>query len=191
MKLAAMMLAIAALAEAKGTNDKLIVCVRPADGSNVLNHAEILASRILAPVGAAIEWHPSRTCPVVTGVIRIQFQNRTSDDRYPGALAYAMPLQGTDIVVMFDRVKRVGQGDFLPRLLAYVIVHEITHILQGTARHSANGIMEARWTEKDYSDMRGHGLGFTQLDVDLLNRGLAARTEHAAVARPSLPDRNQ
>jgi hypothetical protein len=154
----------------------LTICVSSGIPDSTVSHAEMLAARILAQAGAPVEWHLGRSCPAVPYVIKIGFQQHTPDGQLPRALAYAMPTEGTHIVVMYDRVKRVGRDDLLPQLLAYVLVHEITHILQGTARHSATGIMKAYWSQADYSDMRISGLSFTQLDLDLLNVGLEART---------------
>ena len=57
-------------------------------------------------------------------------------------LAYALPFEGTHIVVFYDRVEECVRADLFPTLLAYVLVHEITHILQEITRHSATGIMK-------------------------------------------------
>jgi len=60
-------------------------------------------------------------------------------------------------------------------LLAHVLVHEITHILQGTCRHSDTGIMKARWTHQDYMEMGQKPLSFTEEDLQLIRTGLAKR----------------
>jgi hypothetical protein len=51
-----------------------------------------------------------------------------------------------------------------------VLVHEITHILQGVDRHSESGIMKAQWTIDDYRAMASKPLSFTPLDVKLIQR---------------------
>jgi len=56
-----------------------------------------------------------------------------------------------------------------------VLVHEITHILQGVDRHSAQGVMKAQWDDNDYSAMAWKPLPFSPIDVELINRGLATR----------------
>ena len=38
-------------------------------------------------------------------------------------------------------------------LLAHVLVHEITHVLEGVDRHTGQGVMKARWTEDDLALM--------------------------------------
>jgi hypothetical protein len=58
--------------------------------------------------------------------------------------------------------------------MAHVLVHEITHMLEGTCRHSATGIMKAHWDYRDYCEMRGRPLLLAQEDVDLIYNGLKA-----------------
>ena len=57
-------------------------------------------------------------------------------------------------------------------LLAHVIVHEITHVVQGVCRHSDTGLMKAHWTIRDLVEMRYKALPFTEEDLMLLYRGL-------------------
>ena len=65
----------------------------------------------------------------------------------------------------------------MPHLLAYVLVHEIAHILQGVARHSETGIMKARWTAEDYQQMWLARFTFEPRDIWLIQRGLRSRAE--------------
>ena len=60
-----------------------------------------------------------------------------------------------------------------PIVLAHVLVHELTHVLQGVSRHSEAGVMQAHWTIRDYSEMEDKPLGFTPDDADLVHFGLA------------------
>ena len=57
-------------------------------------------------------------------------------------------------------------------LLAHVIAHEITHILQGTPRHSTEGIMKGRWVHNDLAVMKHRPLTFTEPDLQLIRKGL-------------------
>ena len=63
----------------------------------------------------------------------------------------------------------------VPTLLGYVLVHEITHILQGSNRHADRGVMKEQWNANDLDRMRFHKLPFTDADVLLIERGLSAR----------------
>jgi hypothetical protein len=107
-------------------------------------------------------------------VIRVRFTRGTPAGLRPEALAYAMPFaSGPDtIVVMIDRVEAAVRESRVTSLLAYVLAHEIGHVLQACDRHSEIGIMKARWVEADYGLMGTFQLGFTQEDVDLIHLGL-------------------
>src|SRR5579859_1013855 len=99
---------------------------------------------------------------------------------HPGALAYALPYEGVHIQVFYDRIAQ-SDPDLAPSLMACVIVHEITHILQGVDRHSESGIMKAKWTSSDYTQMKRGMLRFTAADVELIHDGFAARAARHAV----------
>jgi hypothetical protein len=72
--------------------------------------------------------------------------------------------------VFYDRIKqKPAPGE----LLAHVMVHEITHILQGISRHSDSGVMKANWSGEDFQRMRYKVLPFAEEDVVLIHRGLA------------------
>jgi len=76
----------------------------------------------------------------------------------------------------------------VPHLLAYVLVHEITHVLQGTNRHSEMGIMKAAWDETDFFDMAHGQLQFSPEDVSLIYRGMDTRsTCQTANQSPEVP----
>ena len=62
-------------------------------------------------------------------------------------------------------------------LLAHVLVHELTHLLEGVPRHSASGIMKAHWDENDYSRMLLAPLPFAAEDIEMIWRGMTARRE--------------
>jgi len=72
------------------------------------------------------------------------------------------------------------------------MVHEITHILQGEARHSAEGIMKARWTPDDLAAMGVKPLTFTAEDVDLIYQGMDYREAHAkADSKTPIPEHHR
>jgi hypothetical protein len=85
-------------------------------------------------------------------------------------LAFAQPYEGR-IVVFLDRVAELNRNKGLS-VLASVLVHEITHVLEGIDRHSATGIMKAHWNDHDYFEMRRKPLVFAQEDVNLIYDGL-------------------
>jgi hypothetical protein len=101
----------------------------------------------------------------------------------PSALAYAQEFEGVHITVFYDRVEAMAGGELvqplangtLAMLLAHVLVHEITHILEGTDRHSQQGVMKAHWTAEDVARMAKKPLPFDHTDIELIHLGLARR----------------
>jgi hypothetical protein len=82
-------------------------------------------------------------------------------------LAYPLPYEGSHILILYDRLLRKFQEGGISSLLAHVLVHEDTHILQGIHRHSDRGVMKANWDGSDYKAMRWKPLSFTAEDIDL------------------------
>lgn len=142
-------------------------------------------SEMFSTAGVTIDWRTRGACPA--DGIRIHFSLATKPEDHPGASAYALPHEGTTIVVFYDRIlQAVPSGDTatgLRTLLAHVMVHEITHVLQGVARHSDEGVMKARFTLDDQAAMRRSPLAFTSSDVTLLHSGLAKRNAGLKASR--------
>ncbi|HEV3332790.1 MAG TPA: hypothetical protein VG096_17505 [Bryobacteraceae bacterium] len=135
--------------------------------------AQMQASRIFAEIGVPIEWHCCGDRRLSPGpLIVVTLAADAPHSLQPAVLADALPYEGVHIRVFYDRIVRVAPASWRSTLLAHVLVHEITHVLQGVSRHSAEGIMKARWSEQDYSQMRWKPLPFTKTDIDLIARGL-------------------
>ena len=98
---------------------------------------------------------------------------RTPPNNRPGQLAYTNLYEG-HITVFWDRIRAAPSAPPIV-VLAHVLVHEITHILQGIDRHSERGIMKSKWTLADFRAMASEPLPFTLLDVELIQRGMARR----------------
>ena len=170
-----MMVATAAgvwAAENGDDSRKVRVCAERGSAGPVVNAAEVLASRMFAEIDVHIEWRAADSCAGFSTAITVSISDSTPANQLPGALAYALPYEGTHIVVFYDRIKGQVDGSMVPRLLAHVLVHEIAHILQRVGRHSASGVMKARFNETDRFKMKGKGLGFTKEDIDLIYLGM-------------------
>jgi hypothetical protein len=131
---------------------------------------------IFSAIPVRIVWKSGGACNV-KDAIHIHFVEQTPSRVMPGALAFARPYQGTYIEVFYDRVCATAQPEVKQHVLAYVLVHEITHILQGIARHSETGIMKAHWTDDEFHAMRFDGLAFTAEDIRLIQEGVRGRME--------------
>jgi hypothetical protein len=153
----------------------------------VRGQAERLASKMFAGIGVTLNF---RSAPKAseTEVIVIEFVDITPARLLPGAWADARTYEGVHIRVFWDRLRLPRCS---PQLLAHVMVHEITHILQGVARHSAEGIMNLRWTDEERSALERKPLGFTEADVDLIHRGMDARGARAPQSTGCHGTRNQ
>jgi hypothetical protein len=138
----------------------------------VLVKAEDTASRMLATAGVQIAWRFG--APRSGEAIVVDFSEHTTPNDHPGAMAYARPYEGVHIVVLYDRMQKVP-GRLLPVLLAHVLVHELTHLLEAVEHHSATGIMKAHWDENDYNQMLRAPLKFALEDIEMIQRGIAAR----------------
>jgi hypothetical protein len=135
--------------------------------------AKALASDMFAGIGVRIDWRSGQpTASSPHGAIAIELVTETPGTFLPGALAYAQPYEGVHIQVFYDRIKYKPAP---AELLAHVMVHEITHVLQGISRHSDSGVMKANWSGDDFQRMRYKALPFAEEDAVLTHRGLKAR----------------
>jgi hypothetical protein len=189
MKTAAMMTMAAMLGSLTWAADrpgeqKVVACFEKGGGSlPEVPRARTIASELFLPAGVKLELLTGRrACEGQRDdVIVVNLSLNTSKDLYPGALAYARPFEGVHIQVFYDRIANGAHSRQLrPYLLAYVIVHEITHILEGIYWHSDGGIMNAEWTPREYDLMLKSQLPLTEKDIQLIRRGLAARAARHA-----------
>ena len=144
----------------------------------VLSDATEQAAAMFREVGVDIRMRngvPRRDPGAACGApIVIEFENSTGYGGTAGALACSRPYRrsGTSIHVFIDRVRHGRDPSFITTVVAHVIVHEITHVLEGVARHSDEGIMKAGWSGRDYQQMKLHALSFAPEDVDLIHEGI-------------------
>jgi hypothetical protein len=143
----------------------------------VMNQARLIAAGMFSGAGVQIEWrrHAPANGKLPAGAVVITLTSHTPKDLLPGALALSLPYEGVHIRVFWDRVERTTLPTTAAVVLAHVLVHEITHILQRIERHSESGVMKARWTVEDYAEMTWRPLPFTPEDIKLIHSGLAKR----------------
>ena len=152
---------------------------------SVLHLAEGIADRMFATAGVRIEWrgHSPEGGPPRGGALAIGLASNTPEHLLPGALAFARVYEGVHIDVFCDRLDRMAPGSKMAvPLLAHVLVHEITHMIQGIDRHSESGVMKSCWTASDYAEMMSTPLPFTPQDIQLIRLGLAARARGETLA---------
>jgi hypothetical protein len=144
----------------------------------VLSRARLVAAGILVPAGVELQWNRKSTAmPCGRPSIVIGFTENTPPQLLPGAMAYALPYAGggTRITLFLDRMAplfKLANGSQAGILLGHVLAHEITHVLQGTARHSASGLMKARFSESDFQQMLIRPMPLTPDDTRLIRQAL-------------------
>jgi len=163
-----------------------------ADGPASTYWAKRAASSLFEKAGITVAWRalPPAAGEVPRTWVRVELAEQTPENLLPGALAVSYPYgKGRKSITVFhDRVRQRARGMANERaLLAYVLVHEIAHVIQGVDRHSETGVMKARWENRDYEAIFSMRLGFAAEDLPLLERGLALCwcREAAPAASPS------
>jgi hypothetical protein len=140
--------------------------------------AQGVASGMFATAGVRVNWRtgqPKADDP--ERPILIDVTSNTPETFHTGALAYAYPFEGVHIRILYDRIENVYDPRATVMILAHVIVHEITHALEGIDRHSKEGVMKSQWTLDDFKKMAYKPLPFDPEDVLLIRRGVAKRRQ--------------
>ena len=178
MKIAALVVIVAAASAQAGQPNRapsaVTVCMATGSVPFIVLQAKQIATQMFAGIGVTIQWRRSgKSCPA--DAVQIGLSEHTPNDYLAGAQAFAMPYEGIHIQIFYDRLARSAEPRSLPSRLAHVMVHEITHILQGEVRHSETGVMKAAWNDADYDAMAWKPLPFTPTDILLIQLGLEAR----------------
>jgi hypothetical protein len=150
-----------------------------------LNRAETIAASMFREIGVEVDWLTGSPPSVAADDscsprIVLRIDPIADRDRIPDiALAYATPFAGSRacIHILRDRVERGRDPEFATVVLAHVLVHEITHVLEQMDHHAPYGVMKARWNPADYWQMRQNPLPFTAEDVELIHLGMTKRTQ--------------
>ena len=148
--------------------------------------AKLKSQAMFREIGVDVEWRHGATeaprendcgAPLVVEIHAV-----TPGNASPHALASASPYRtsGISIHVYLQRVLDTQGVMGAPYLLAHVLTHEITHVLENISRHSERGVMKANWTFADYGGMRSHPLPFAPEDVQMIHLGMARRMKLAA-----------
>jgi hypothetical protein len=153
----------------------------------ILMRARAVASGMFATAGVQINWRSRQPkAHEAERPILIDITSNTPETFHRGALASSHPFEGAHIRVFYDRVENAYHPEATAMLLAHVLVHEITHVLEGTDSHSEEGLMKAQWTADDLVRMVYNPLPFDSADVLLIREGVANRGRPARKAPPGL-----
>jgi len=150
----------------------------------IMAGAQQVATSAFAAAGIEVKWaesrRPGERREVAAGeVLTIVFDGRAPANFPPPSVAFTNLSGGADanVHVFYYRVAdvadmraqrstgvRVPMAEFLGNVLA----HELTHALEGVARHSNEGLMKAFWSASDFDGMARGALAFTAEDLELL-----------------------
>lgn len=166
----------------------------PEASSFFVARAKHFASELLAGAGVPIRW-VNRHEP---GAIVITLEHSAAFDGDPGPLGAARLYEGTRIRISLPRLRAIRRDRGAAELLAYVMVHEIAHILQAVDIHAPEGIMKAKWGPAEFRDIAVRRLRFSTTDIARMQDGLARRkniragitnpvTDSALLKRRTLP----
>jgi hypothetical protein len=185
-----MALALAASAHAAATTVRVCVNSGTSASTFVFARAEAITGRMFKSAGVALDWHTAANArcrgPRPERTVMLDFVTNRPASEHPGALAYAQPYEADRVVVLYDRVEASADGPTqISTLLAHVMTHEITHLLQGISRHSETGVMKAQWSAHDFLQMAYKPLPFAPEDIDLIQRGLRRLTASAEPVAPA------
>jgi hypothetical protein len=172
-----------------------VVTVYMVDTKNVIRREVALKARMVAgimfeSIGIRLCWflgEPSGRKLVDDAIVLELVANEPASE-HPGAAGFAFPYEGTHVRIFYDRIGScVDCGGHI--LLAHVMSHEITHILEGTSHHSQTGLMKAHWDENDLKHMKFEPLPFASEDVTLINFGLKERANRSVLKNEILANR--
>ena len=148
--------------------------------------ATVQASSIFAKIGTPVQFRSGRKAQTIGQssleldmYIRMQVPARIRSD----ALGTSQPYrQGGRIEVFYSRIQ---DYTWEPRsmVLAYIMAHEIGHVLGGMSYHAEAGVMKAKWNYEDFLKMGAGTLEFDTSDVKLIRMGTEKRVNDANIAR--------
>jgi hypothetical protein len=151
---------------------KVIVCMTFEQHLMEAYQAREIATQMFADIEVQVEWRTKmHSCPT-SGAIVMKLTEDTPVRYHPGAFAFSLPYEGIHIQVFYDRVRKAAKPPMVSCLLAHVLAHEITHVLEGIDRHSEIGVMKAHWSRDDTLQMAWKPLAFAEEDKYLIHRGL-------------------
>jgi len=200
-------IAIAARAESPKPQMDGVVTVFTYDRANipwfVVARAEGVATKAFAVAGIEVRWVKGQRLgeprKAVSGeTLTVVFDAKAPAQANPdatattyfgkGAAAFGEGAaafgEGADANthVFYDRVARFRDPVHMPEFLGNVLAHEMTHALEGVARHSTEGLMKPAWDVVDYGKMVGGPLPFAAVHLEMLRTHFRKQTSAAALA---------
>jgi len=169
--IAAAMITVARVADAAEQGQLPAIRLQMDDAAGVpvaiLKKSQDEVARIFAAVGVGAEW--TETAPNIT--VRIVTSALAHAGRYSSVMGVALRRpSGTTAQIFLKQVQdfaRTYDGD-VSILLAYVIAHEIGHLLLPRMPHSPTGLMKGDWGRALVREAAAGSLTFTDAQIQRL-----------------------
>ena len=152
----------------------------------VVRLAKRQASRIFAKIGTPVQFRYGRKAQTVGQssleldmYIVMQAPARIPSDTFGISQPYR---QGGRIEVFYSRIQNYTPELSRSMVLAYIMAHEIGHVLEGVSRHAVAGVMKAKWNDEDVEKICAGTLEFDTIDVELIRLGTEKRVNDANIA---------
>jgi hypothetical protein len=161
----------------------------------IMARAKQVATSAFGAAGIEVKWadskRPGERREVAAGeVLTMVFDGAAPASFPPPSVAFTNLSGGADanVHVFYYRVADVvdmraqrSTGVRLPmaEFLGNVLAHELTHALEGVARHSSEGLMKAFWSASDFDGMARGPLAFAAEDLELLRSHFRKETSPA------------
>ena len=146
--------------------------------TSIVGSAASELTRLYADIGVHLEWRDAATAGSEPDVIHvILLPNETGDLRRAAdtVLGAAVSINDrTHVAYIFYRRLRAEADRYATstvQALACAMAHEIGHLLMPQVRHSANGLMRAKWCRDDFSRADQGQLRFSPDQVALIRAG--------------------
>jgi len=169
--IAAAMITVARVADAAEPGQLPAIRLQMDDTAGVpvaiLKKSQDQVARIFAAVGVGVEW--TETAPNIT--VRIVTSALAHAGRSSSVMGVALRRPGGATAQIFLKqvqdFARTYDGD-VSILLAYVIAHEIGHLLLPRMPHSATGLMKGDWGRTLAREAAAGSLTFTDAQIQRL-----------------------
>ena len=167
----AVMITVARVADAAEQGQLPAIRLQMDDDADVpvaiLKKSQDEVARVFAAVGVGVEW--TETAPTIT--VRIVTSALAHAGRYSSVMGVALRRpSGATAQIFLKQVQdfaRTYDGD-VSILLAYVIAHEIGHLLLPRMPHSPTGLMKGDWGRALVREAAAGSLTFTDAQIQRL-----------------------
>lgn len=102
-------------------------------------------------------------------ILRIEILRQAPAGLAAQALGLSLPCarRGVQIIVYADRIVNVSEtgGPTFARTLAYVMAHELGHVLLRSAAHASAGLMKGTWSKTDWQRAAASVVSFSPAEA--------------------------